>query len=133
MFFMNDDTRLFMDKAVIQWKNSICVHITNRSTFTSFFMHEHDTDGKIVCWYRNQHLEDFHVNFWYTAELNPMKVRAAKDIHTTPLQMYALTAVAAPSIHWYMKCTTTHFSKQLKALLSAWQLITICCGFVNVD
>ncbi|KAI6004436.1 hypothetical protein F5J12DRAFT_783411 [Pisolithus orientalis] len=124
MFFMNDDTRLFMDKAIIQWKNNICTCITDGSAFTSFFMHEHDTDGKIVCWYGNQHLKDFHINFWYTAELTPMKVRAAKDIHTTPLQMYALTAVA---------CTTTLFSKQLRTPLSAWQLITICCGFINAD
>ncbi|KAI5991070.1 hypothetical protein F5J12DRAFT_966227 [Pisolithus orientalis] len=93
MFFVNDDTRLLMDKAIIQWKNNICAHITNGSAFTSFFMHEHDTDGKIVHWYGNQHLKDFHINFWYTTGLTPMKVRAAKDIHTTPLQMYALTAV----------------------------------------
>ncbi|KAI5994106.1 hypothetical protein F5J12DRAFT_785887 [Pisolithus orientalis] len=78
MFFMNDDTRLFTDEAIIQWKNNICVGITNRSAFTSFFMYEHDTDGKIVHWYGNQHHEDFHINFWYTAKLTPMKVGAAK-------------------------------------------------------
>ncbi|KAI5985925.1 hypothetical protein F5J12DRAFT_787322 [Pisolithus orientalis] len=131
MFFVNNDMRLFMDEAIIQWKNNICTCITDGSAFTSFFMHEHKTDGKIVHWYGNQHLKDFHINFWYTTELNPMKVAAAKDINTTPLWMYALTAVAALSIHPYMKCTTTLFPKQLRTPLSAWQLITICCGFIN--
>ncbi|KAI6009476.1 hypothetical protein F5J12DRAFT_782011 [Pisolithus orientalis] len=125
MFFMNDDTRLFTDKAIIQWKNNICMHITDRSAFASF--------SCMSMTQINQHLKDFHINFWYTAELTPMKVGAAKDIHTTPLQMCALTAVAVPSIHPYMMHTTTLFSKQLRTPLSAWQLITICCGFINAD
>ncbi|KAI6003525.1 hypothetical protein F5J12DRAFT_783585 [Pisolithus orientalis] len=128
MFFMNDDTRLFTDKVIIQWKNNICI---------------------------NQHLKDFHVNFWYTAELNPMKVRATKDIHTMALWMCALTTVV---LFYAIKCESEHvremlphvafmgteyspiyevyYCSLLKATqnpLSAWQLITICCGFINAD
>lgn len=95
LFFLNDDPALKADKTLfMQWKEDECARITNMSDPTQLFMHEHDEEGRIIRWFGNQYLENFQLNFWYTCELSPMKAEVAKDTHTTPLRMYALSAVA---------------------------------------
>ncbi|KAI6113151.1 hypothetical protein EDD17DRAFT_1515125 [Pisolithus thermaeus] len=65
---------------------------------------------KVVHWFGNQHLKALHISFWYTCDLSPMKVEAAKDVHTTPLQMYALLAVVSS---YAIKCESKHVDEIL--------------------
>ncbi|KAI6039084.1 hypothetical protein EDC04DRAFT_2895627 [Pisolithus marmoratus] len=95
-FFPNHNPTSNSDKDndYLKQKDKECACITNASAISNFFMHEHDEEGKIIRWFGNQRLEDFHICFWYTCDLSPMKVEAAKNVHSTPLQMYAMSAVA---------------------------------------
>ncbi|KAI6021939.1 hypothetical protein EDC04DRAFT_2607112 [Pisolithus marmoratus] len=95
-FFPNHNPTSNSDKDndYLKEKDKECARITNASAISNFFMHEHDEEGKIIRWFGNQRLEDFHICFWYTCDLSPMKVEAAKNVHSTPLRMYAMSAVA---------------------------------------
>ncbi|KAI6008952.1 hypothetical protein EDC04DRAFT_2610803 [Pisolithus marmoratus] len=94
-FFPNHNPTSNSDKDnnYLKQKDKECACITNASTISNFFMHEHDEEGKIIHWFGNQRLKDFHICFWYTCDLSPMKVEAAKNVHSTLLQMYAMSAV----------------------------------------
>lgn len=49
--------------------------------------------GDVVRWFRNSILESFHLNFWYTHNASPV-MHFSSTYHTTPTQMYALSATA---------------------------------------
>ncbi|KAI6044769.1 hypothetical protein EDC04DRAFT_2889446 [Pisolithus marmoratus] len=102
-FFPNHNPTSNSDKDndYLKQKDKECACITNASAILNFFMHEHDEEGKIIHWFGNQRLKDFHICFWYTCDLSPMKVEAAKNVHSTPLRMYAMSAVA---LFYAIKC-----------------------------
>ncbi|KAI5988371.1 hypothetical protein EDD15DRAFT_2199023 [Pisolithus albus] len=111
LFFVNDDPAVKTNATLlIQWKESECERITDASDASHFFMHERDDEGRIIRWFGNRHLESFHVNFWYTCDCSPMKAEVAKDIETTPLQMYTLSAVA---LFYAMKRESRRFNDTL--------------------
>ncbi|KAI5980568.1 hypothetical protein EDD15DRAFT_2205856 [Pisolithus albus] len=111
LFFVNDDPAVKTNATLlIQWKESECERITDASDASHFFMHERDDEGRIIQWFGNRHLESFHVNFWYMCDCSPMKAEVAKDIETTPLQMYTLSAVA---LFYAMKRKSRRFNDTL--------------------
>ncbi|KAI6096453.1 hypothetical protein F5141DRAFT_1067695 [Pisolithus sp. B1] len=80
-FFVNNDPTLQVDMALfLWWKEDRCACLTDTSKYAHFLMHEHD------------------------------EVEAAKDVHTTPLQMYALLAVVSS---YAIKCESKHVDEIL--------------------
>ncbi|KAG6375005.1 hypothetical protein JVT61DRAFT_3782 [Boletus reticuloceps] len=95
IFFRTSDPALLSNPDhLLEWKADHLDRITDAGNAFEFFAHKYSTDGKLVHWFGNEQLERFHVNFWYTHDHSPMNHSCSDPLQTTPLRMYALSAIA---------------------------------------
>ncbi|KAG6371796.1 hypothetical protein JVT61DRAFT_9151 [Boletus reticuloceps] len=79
--------------ALNQWKSDRIALITDQTNTANFFLHEYDSMGDIVRFFGNSIFEEFHIKFWYTQKVSPVR-HFKESYRTTPLPMYALSGVA---------------------------------------
>ncbi|KAH0825798.1 hypothetical protein J3R83DRAFT_8855 [Lanmaoa asiatica] len=79
--------------AMTAWKTSCINQITDQNDPAHFFLHEHDPNGHVIRYFGNDIFERFHLDFWYTQSVSPIRYFKS-SYQTTPVPMYAMSATA---------------------------------------